>query len=393
MKKTGLVFLILLVAAIVSDVTTKEVLKDGYVLRETLGGEEKEIQLQLNVEGILEDYLYSLEVPSVLPTKEEADKYFQKVINKIQDDFLEIGDVIPLQTEYENGIVAADWSFQPYGIISSEGEISVEKLQEEETIIQAQVELVCGEYEKIHMFSFVLKKPELSQKETVLLQIDDWIKKEAEKEGDSKILLPKEFGGVSLEWTQKQAYVTPKIVLLEIVAGVLLWIMSKKERTEKEKKKIALMEKEYPDIVSSLSLLLRAGMTTRQAWSRIAEQYRFKRNAKMMEEKEVYEAILRMNRLFMEGESERAVYQQFLNEVSAPCYRKLMRILLGNLEKGAQEIHRRLQEESRLAFETRIVQAKKSGEEASTKMLVPLMLMLMVVMGMVMFPALISFQF
>ena len=69
-----------------------------------------------------------------------------------------------------------------------------------------------------------------------------------------------------------------------------------------------------------------------------------------------------------------------------------MSILLGSLEMGSQGICVRLEEESRAAFEQRIIQAKKSGEEASTKMLGPLMLQMLIVMGIVMFPALIGFQ-
>ena len=59
---------------------------------------------------------------------------------------------------------------------------------------------------------------------------------------------------------------------------------------------------------------------------------------------------------------------------------------------GSKGICVRLEEESRAAFEQRIIQAKKSGEEASTKMLGPLMLQMLIVMGIVMFPALIGFQ-
>ena len=69
-----------------------------------------------------------------------------------------------------------------------------------------------------------------------------------------------------------------------------------------------------------------------------------------------------------------------------------MRILLGSLEKGTKGVGIRLEEESRSAFEQRILQAKKIGEEASTKMMLPLMLMMLIVMGIVMLPALIQFQ-
>jgi len=47
---------------------------------------------------------------------------------------------------------------------------------------------------------------------------------------------------------------------------------------------------------------------------------------------------------------------------------------------------------SEQAYEQRVLLAKRLGEEASTKMLIPLMLMMVLVMGIVMIPAIISFS-
>ena len=389
MKKKGLIFLLLLIVAIFADVTSESVLKNGYVERDDIYGEEKTLQLQLDIGEIEENYPYSLEVIPVAPTQTEAETYFEEAIAEIEADFMEVKGDVPMRTEYMSGIVEADWSFQPYGLVSSEGKVYTEKL-EKENIIQAQVELSCGAYERIYTFSFLLEAPKMSTKEQVLMQVKDQLKQEMEKEGSSKVQLPTEVEGIPLKWSEKREFVTPKIILLE--ALVLLWVASKRKEKEDEKKRLTEMERNYADIVSQLSLLLGAGMTIRQAWNRIASQYRFKRSTEMIDPNPVYESILRMNRRFMEGESERAVYQQFVDEIPAPCYHKLMRILLGNLEKGTQGICIRLEEESRQAFEKRILLAKKLGEEASTKMLVPLMIMLMIVMGMVMVPALLGFQ-
>lgn len=392
MKKIGIAFLLLLVIAIGADISQDSALKEGYIQREEVGEEEKELHFLLNIEGIQEDYPYSVEVPSVMPTKAEAEGYFKETLQQIETDFSEIGSKVPLRKEYLAGKVNAKWSFQPFGFISPEGEIDKEKLEQEETIIQAQAELTCGAYEQIYQFPFVIRKPELSKEESILLQIEEWLQKEVEKEGDDQIWLPTEVDGVSLEWSERKEYVTPQIFVLEVVAFILLWMVTKRKSVEDEKRRIAAMEQDYPDIVTQLALLLQAGMTTRQAWNRIASQYSFKRKANLVAPKPVYEAVVRMNRIFMEGESERVAYLQFLEVVTAPCYRKLMRILLGNLEKGTQGIAIRLQDESRQAFEKKILYAKKLGEEASTKMLAPLMLMLLVVMGMMMLPALMEFQ-
>lgn len=391
MKKKGWVVLLLLGIAILSDATKEGIIKEGYIEREEMNGEEKKLQLQLEMEGIDKNYDYMLEVLPAVPTREEADILFEEAIKQIEKDFSKLEDVIPAEKEYLSDKVQAEWSFHPYGIISPEGEICIDKL-EEETIVQAQVTLSCGDYEKIYTFSFEIEMPELSTKEQILLYVEDWLQQEMEKEGSNQIYLPTEAAGIHLVWSEEKEYVTPKVFLLVVISMLLLWMVEKRKIKEEEKKRIAIMEREYPDIVSQLALLVGAGMTTRQAWQRMAEQYNYKRNAQIMDEKPVYEALILMNRRLREGESERVVYQKFVEEIPVSCYRKLIRILLGNLEKGTKGLSTQLEEESRLAFEQKIMEAKKLGEEASTKMMFPLMLMLMIVMGMVMVPAIVGFQ-
>ena len=82
----------------------------------------------------------------------------------------------------------------------------------------------------------------------------------------------------------------------------------------------------------------------------------------------------------------------FAKEVDVTCYRRLMRILVANLEKGSADVCAYLEEEGRAAYEERILLAKRKGEEASTKMLIPLTIMLMLVMAIVLIPAMISFS-
>lgn len=391
-KKILAAFLLLLVTALIVDFGQETELQNGVIYRDVIGGEEKKIPLFLDIDGVCEKEPYTLEVLPIQPTKDEAEGYFKKAIATIESDFQEIKEKVPMQTEYENGAVEADWYFEPYGLIDSEGNIRQEKLEDQNTIVNAQVTLSCGSYEKIYSFAFSVIPQEMSTEEVSRQLLESWINQQMSLEGSKSVQLPTQINGKKVTWSEKREYSTPQILLLELTAIVLLWFISKQKRIQEEQARIQKMEQEYPEIVNQLSLLLGAGMTTRQAWNKLTAQYRFKRENKMIEEKEVYEAIVRMNRRFCEGESERAVYQQFSQEIPAICFHKLMRILLGNLEKGTQGICSRLEEEGRVAYEQRIQQAKKMGEEASTKMLLPLMLMMVIVMGIVMLPALIEFQ-
>lgn len=391
-SKVILAFVLLLLLAVIADVTAETVISNGQIKRGQIGQKGDAVELEINVEGILEKYPYLLEVDPVFPTKEEAESYLEEAIKLIEKDFAKVDEKIALKDEYLDGKVKAEWSFFPFGVIDAEGNINRDKLYEEENVIQAQVELNCGNYEKFYEFSFVLNKPQESETETLLREIESQIEQQMETEGNDSLKLPTQINGQAVVWSEKREYLTPQILLLEGLAVVLIWVFSRKKQQEDQKKRIAKMEEDYPDIVNQLALLLGAGMTARQAWNRLGSLYVFYRKSQMVKEKPVYEAILRMNGRFAEGESERAVYQQFCEEIPASCYHKLMRILLGSLEKGTKGVEIRLEEESRRAFEQRILLAKKRGEEASTKMLIPLMLMMMIVMGIVMLPALIQFQ-
>ena len=67
-------------------------------------------------------------------------------------------------------------------------------------------------------------------------------------------------------------------------------------------------------------------------------------------------------------------------------------MLISSLERGSRQICDSLQQESEEAFEERKAVAKRMGEEASTKMLAPMMIMMSIVIAIIIVPALLSFK-
>lgn len=88
----------------------------------------------------------------------------------------------------------------------------------------------------------------------------------------------------------------------------------------------------------------------------------------------------------MEGENE--ITMQFRTD----SYQKLSLILIQSFTKGGREAAMLMEAEEREAFHKRIDRAKKEGEEASTRLLFPMILLLCQVMLLVMYPALTRFQ-
>lgn len=69
--------------------------------------------------------------------------------------------------------------------------------------------------------------------------------------------------------------------------------MEQSRKKEREKKRKALLELQYADMVSNLVLLLGAGMTVSKAWNRLTENYMNERQKRTICRKEVYEEMQR----------------------------------------------------------------------------------------------------
>ncbi len=389
--RLALVYVLVFLLALYMDLQGGVLGSSNEIVREKVGGESIEIDLILDVEDIIQDHEISIEVTPKQVTEKEAEVYFSKVIETIEKDFTDIQKQIPVKDMYENGIVEAEWSFSPAGLIDAGGEVQKERIPQEGILINASVNLTCGAYEKLYQFPFRLEKTELSAREQLEIEMSAWIEKEQETEGKETFQLPEELLGYKVNWSEKKEFLSLKILCLEVISVVLLMFARKKEQENAEKKRREQREYLYPEILNQLLILIEAGMTTRQAWQRMAYQYKEKQKKKLVEESEVYAAILQLDRRLQEGEKEKAAYESFAKQMDCMCYRKLVRLLVNNLEKGSRDLCQQLSLESKQAYEQRLLLAKKLGEEASTKMLIPLMLMMAIVMVIVMAPAVMGF--
>lgn len=130
-------------------------------------------------------------------------------------------------------------------------------------------------------------------------------------------------------------------------------------------------------------------MTIRRAWEKIAGDYQKKPCGG---KRYVYEEMVRTCAEMNTGVPERSAYERFARRCDTKEYLKLASLLSQNVKKGTTDILKLLEQESQSAFEQHKNLAKKKGEETGTKLLFPMILMLMTVMAMLMFPAIVSFQ-
>ena len=168
--------------------------------------------------------------------------------------------------------------------------------------------------------------------------------------------------------------------------------MEQSREKDREKKRKAVLELQYADMVSNLALLLGAGMTVSSAWNRLTTNYINKRNKKTVCGKEVYEEMIKTVYEIKNGMGEERAYERFGERCGGYRYRKFGNLLSQNLKKGSRGLTKLLEQEAEEAFEERKSMARKLGEEAGTKMLFPMILMLGAVMLILAFPAMRSME-
>ena len=160
-----------------------------------------------------------------------------------------------------------------------------------------------------------------------------------------------------------------------------------KKGTGRQKKQ---MLKDYPDIINKLTLYLGAGMTVKRAWRKVTEGYA--REKEEGKKRYAYEEMIQTCHEMDSGVTESESYENFGRRCDVQVYIRLGALLSQNLRKGTKGLTELLKLESIQAFEERKAQAKRLGEEARTKLLLPMFLMLAVVLVIVIVPAFLTLQ-
>lgn len=393
-----LCLLFLLLAGYV-EMTEHSLNDKNQIIRGSPGSRDGEVELTLDAGDVLQSYDMSVQIPAVGITGEEAEEYFVQAMKEIEQTFFAEGETaervtasVHMNTSYADGLVKAEWSLDHYDAVDIDGKIVADAIGENGVMVQATAELSCGDYKEEYVFSFMVYPPLLSEEEQILKEVQSAIEEEGTRKGEEYFTLPSEVNGISLKWSEKKQHLVWKVLFFEITILILLrFVMLERQRTSaKERKDQMLLD--YSDVVCKLLILLGSGMTLKQAWNRISAQYADKRQKNEIGKRYIYEEIMITNHAMLDGENERSAYQKFGERTDLASYQRLIRILLQNLQTGSRGICQLLEQEAETAMEERKALARKLGEEAGTKMLLPLMLMLGIVIAVIMVPALLSFK-
>ena len=194
--------------------------------------------------------------------------------------------------------------------------------------------------------------------------------------------LPSEFDGIGLTWKIPGDKSAVKLAFLMTAAVLLVALSGKETRKKRVKDREKELLNDYPELVSKLLLLLEAGLTMRRAWEKVVNNYKNGGQKRF-----VYEEMCITLREIENGFSEVTAYERFGKRCRLLPYLRFSGLLEQNIVKGSRSVLPMLEQEALTAFEERKENAKRLGEEAGTKLLIPMAGMLVIVLVMILFPA------
>lgn len=373
--------------------------EEGLLERNEYGEGSYEQAFTLSAEGCEDELSYEVTVPEQLLTKEQEAKFLEAAAAEIEQEFPgenestnHIERAVVIRDSYQEGKVSATWSFENHDVVNLQGEIIAEELPQEGVLVKARAELSCQDAERTEEFYFRVFPVPRDETEEMLWQIKQALKEQSYIEGEAYLKLPETINGRHLEWQAKSSHTPEKVLLLGIAFAVFIPFLEQSRQQERKKQRAHLLELEYPEVVSKIALLLGAGMTLQGALRKIAFTYEEKRKKQLVGKMPAYEELLTVCHEIENGMGEGAAYERFGSRCENTDYRKLGNMLSQNLRKGSCSIVTLLEQEAERAFEERKGAAKRYGEEAGTKLLLPMMLMLGLVIVVLMVPAVLAFQ-
>lgn len=228
----------------------------------------------------------------------------------------------------------------------------------------------------------------LSRYESLLLQLQQAITTEDEGSlGENMLSLPTEIDGQRIYYSEHEDRSYLLLPLLGVIAAMAIYMRQGQARRTEKKQREALLMLDYSELVSKLMVYIGAGLTVRNALETISQHFDALIARGIKEDRPLYQELRTMVIQFRRNMPESEIYLSFGRRVNLKPYTKLVSLIEQNRMNGARNLRAMLELEMEDAFEQRKTTARRLGEEAGTKLLLPLFIMLGIVMIIVIVPA------
>jgi tight adherence protein C len=161
-----------------------------------------------------------------------------------------------------------------------------------------------------------------------------------------------------------------------LVAMFLVWAKYNGDIKKRIDSRSDAFIRDFPDVLSKMTLLVNAGMIVREAWSQVASSG----------DSAIYKEMSRAEEEMRNGVSQIDAILEFGNRSLNPKVKKFSSTLTQNLSKGSADVVDFLLGQARLNWAEKKEHVKQKGAQASNRLIIPIVLMLVGILIMIVVP-------
>ena len=401
--KIGIVLLLMVAGSLIagvlflSSLTQNVVIQNSRIERNNYGQDPSSVTVDAKSEEGKEIGEFKLNIAARQYSKEEADQLFEKASDQLVKQMLqdnlsqdEVRTDLYLPDHMDNFPFRISWKLDNYECIHADGKLVKDhevSLQGENVTLTATFSYANYKWEQI---IYIRVLPPIVDERTKIYQE---VKKElSENENktlqNNEISLPQSVRNKRIQWHERTQDNSFLFFIMMILSAIIIFFAKDKELDKEIQKRQEELLLCYPDFVSQIVLYMGAGMTVRNILIKLAVEYVKEKGEK---KSYLYEELCRVRYELEDGIPETDAIEHFGQRCRMQQYTRLSSLLTQNIRKGNSELLLILKEETIKATTERLDQVRKKGEQAGTKLLIPMMMMLAVVMILIMIPAYQSF--
>lgn len=363
------------------------------ILRPDPGKESALVQIQINLESGTAELPVSIgareyEESRIEELHREAECYLDGTVLGNNESFENITESLHFPSILPQTGGQISWTTDAPWLVTAEGKVLNYELEVPETV-QITAKISYGSEERV--FSRIITVcPAVYTEEELLLQTiqRELLVREEKNRTQERFFLPEELFGYSIQQAETFTFgETGFFVLLAVAIPLLLYSGYFGSLDTRRKKRKEQAESCYSEFVTKLSLLLAAGNSVRQVFVRLAAEYE-----KNYGVSHVLAAELRVTKQELDnGRSETVVYEDFGRRIGVLAYRRMASLLTQSVSRGVQGMRTLLLQEAKEVMAQEKAHIRQKGEQAGTKLLLPMMGMLFLVFAILLVPAFQSF--
>lgn len=387
-----LVFFFVNIIIIISGISQNlnSILVEGrYIKRPSALEEDKSVDMEVYIKD--ENRAIKEEVKIVIEgrkyTREEFDEIIERELDKLDSyilnqniSFHNINSNLNFISNLPGTLIGIEWISEDLSIISKEGIVQNDNLKEGR-LVEIKAILSYDEFQSEYIQSVYVEPKVYTKEEEIKRELKDFINTLMKKtKHDKMIELPGTLEEYQLSWEIKKESTHQLLFIAGVFMAILFYpLMNKdlKKKVEERNKQLLLA---YPELVYKFTLYLGAGMSLSGTWARVVKDFSDKGGYLY------YEMLLTYKEL-MVGTTEAVAYEGFGRRIKLVPYLRFSTYLAQNTTKGNRIMLQQLELEAANAFAERKEIAKRLGEEAGTKLILPMVIMLVLVLMIIIVPA------